>query len=282
MDLKKIRLFSYFVFVSSLILIFIVVLKPFIEGWIGPDKLTEDFTNRLNIVIAVIAGLSGFILIVSYISLLIQTTRIDDPKECHFFMVIAMFSIIPLCSIALALRVSHLMYLERTKKTKYLINELEKMQSQNENELIENIAQEQTESKIDGLVEEVPIENIIPEDYYVSEEIDLESKDMEFEEDRFDKNLINEKIDEKENINYENAKEEKTIVTDTSLSNLMLFNRAKYLSLKGTNYSMRKTKGKKKIPEYKLRELEILVDKLEAFEISENEFFDKKEKILSK
>lgn len=255
MDFKKVKFFSYGVLLSVFLLIAgIVGVKYIGDYYINTltGDLVVDAYQKIKIIRWVIIVLFSVTLFISYISLLIQTCRIDESNESHFYIVMSMLSIIPLCALTLIVRTSHLQLLERNKKIKMLTTSLE------------NEIEEKNQENNESLFYDSPFKE-------TNEILDDENINVGFE----DKNLTENSIyDSNDNLTYENDSFDKMEKNK--------FNKKKYLSLKGTIYSKEKKEGKKKIPNNKWEELENLVKQLELFEIDEETFYLKKEELLSK
>ncbi len=274
MDLKKIKIFSISIFVASILLIAtffgLKALVEYIATKVPKDFTIDSYNSAKNAWIA-LSIIFAVIIVISWLSLIIQTCRIDDPAEAHFFIWMSIFSFVPLFSLVIVFRVSHLLYKERNEKLTTLVSELE------EKEQIE-IEQYENQEVINDLNYNVSEENydfiqdneLVYDDFPKNKSKKKNKKDLSSKEDK-DKKNDNDAIDLSDKSKTSNKKENFT----------KSFNREKYLSLKGTNYSKEKKEGKKKISNGKWNKLIALVDQLENNEISEKNFYKEKSKLLS-
>lgn len=277
MDFKKVKLFAYGVLISVLLFVIGVLGVKFLGDYYL-DKFSIDKASdyqKILIIRWVIVIFFSVTLFISYISLLIQTCRIDESSESHFYIVMAMLSVIPLCALTLIVRTAHLQILERNKKIKMLAESLNES-----NDIIET-----KENYSEGISEETDKiyepNNELQEKSY--------SNDLFVEDEKFlneiknfenDNNSLNDWKDEDFLFDQTNNVEEKNDLLEPIRTNT--FNRDKYLSLKGTIYSKEKKYGKRKISNDKWEELENLVSQLELFQIDEETFYSKKDELLSK
>lgn len=248
MDFKKVKLFSYGVLLSVFLLIIGIVGVKYIGDYYISTLTNEsiiDVHNRISILRWVIVVLFSVTLFISYISLLIQTCRIDESSESHFYIIMAMLSVIPLCALTLIVRTSHLQILERNKKIEMLAASIDKEDN--------NLSYDEKDSEFNN----------------------IDNKKNNFSYKDYEDNLLESSLYE---INDEPSYENDSFKNMNNNN----FNRNKYLSLKGTIYSKEKKEGKKKISNNKWKELENLVEQLELFQIDEETFYSKKEELLSK
>lgn len=273
MDLKRIKIFSIGIFASSILLV-ISIAGLFLLGQYMASRIppfTIENVQAVDKAKIALAAIFGALIVIFWLSLIIQTCRIDNDIVAHFFIWMSIFSFIPLFSLVLILRSSQMTYKERANKLQTLVNELE-----NQDEIVE-------EQFYDvEAPEEISYETIRDDDANFIHE-------NEYDHSLYEKPNKNKskKSSSKKNKNYDEAFNQDFnglfdfSVDENNKKEASKFNRDKYLSLKGTNYSKDKKEGKKKISTSKWNKLIDLVDQLERKEITERNFYKEKSKLLS-
>lgn len=318
MDLKKTKIFSLILLISSILAI---VLFFTLMSSIYALKTGNNSTNINNLILAnnletintIVSSILLLIVLICWLSIIIQISRFDISfKECTLFIVLSIFSIIPVISLVIFLRIIYIERKIKDEKIELLIEEIE-----NNEEL-----RHEMKDKIEGLVskkskknifdffkfnkekfeenkyidENVVDETFIDNQTYVNSALETDQilnvmetiqEEQEVFEDKheeifettiedFKQEIIEEEIEPVPKISKKKADQEVNTNNDLNL----FFDRKKYLSLKGTNYSLEKKEGKKKISKTKWNKLLEYVDELEQGKITEAEFNKKRTELL--
>lgn len=308
MDLKKTKIISIILFIFSMLLILTIVASDQIKKSVNVVEIV--LINRLNLLTFILCLFFGTVIFICWMTLIIQTSRFEiEFSESKFFMVFSIFSFLPPFSLMIFLRIIYLDSYLREEKINNLVAQME----QNE-ELKQEISkkyeefQEKTVNKPSSAKKSKtknPPPSVITvnqkEEWTGNEvvsiinkkDLDDISNDILSTEIEVDKKIT--ELPLKLEVIKQDDKKSKSKSDDSSESSKMIgtkstdviknkstdFDRKKYLSLKGTNYSHQKKDGKKKISNGKWEKLISFVDALEQGKMSEEDFNKKKNKLLS-